>query len=73
MSGEAPTWLWEGVRYAVAESFPQNQHRILDFIEPAWVGAVGAAQLAKAQIESPDKLDVMQGCFLDPFFMADLR
>lgn len=70
ISGEAPKAVCENVRHTIAGLFPNHEHRILDSIDPNWVGAVGAAQLAKAQIEYPDALEGWHTCILEPEFAS---
>lgn len=71
LSGEAPGSVFDNVRYTIEVNFPGSQDRILDSIEPVWVGAVGAAQLAKSRVEYPDRFEPRMSCLLEPLIMAD--
>ncbi len=52
-SGEAPAHAFERVRDIVKELLPGQDHKIRDTIDPMHVGAVGAAEWAKLQVDDP--------------------
>lgn len=72
IGGEVPKHAFDGVRYTIEINFPGSKHRILDSIGPIWVGAVGAAQLAKSRVEDPGRFEAQAMCSREPLVMADL-
>lgn len=53
ISGEAPKSATQYLRNIVLVTVPDLADRLSDEVAPNWVGAVGAAQLAKVQIDTP--------------------
>jgi hypothetical protein len=66
ISGEAPKAATDALRTAIVSVLPDLKDRFRDEIEPNWVGAVGAAQLAKVQIDTPSIFEDTAICFLGP-------
>lgn len=52
-SGEAATSEFGKIRVAVTEVVPDFIDKFRDFIDPKWVGAFGAARLAKENALNP--------------------
>ena len=57
ISGDAPRRSIEKIRTIVEEVFRGHKEKIHDSIDPSFVGAVGAALLAKFYSEHPEELE----------------
>lgn len=53
LAGEAPKSAFSVLRDAIVEVFPDHEHLIRDSIDPAFVGAVGAARWNTKESEKP--------------------
>lgn len=65
VSGEAPKAATDALRTTIVSVLPELEDRFRDEIEPNWVGAVGAAQLAKVQIDTPSIFEDTAICFME--------
>jgi hypothetical protein len=54
LSGEGPRSDFEYLREGIITAVPEHADKICDSIDPAFVGAVGAAKWAKFQVDHAD-------------------
>lgn len=60
-SGDAPDSEFQKIRESVEEIFPDFADRFVEGIEPKWVGAVGAARLARLFTFHPERFRMEPG------------
>lgn len=65
ISGEAPQSATRYLRNIIVVTLPDLADRLRDEVAPNWVGAVGAAQLAKVQIDTPSIFEHTMTCIFE--------
>lgn len=65
ISGEAPKSATQYLRNIIVVTLPDLADRLSDEVAPNWVGAVGAAQLAKGQIDTPSIFEDTMPCIFE--------
>jgi len=57
-SGDAPASEFQKIRESVIKAVPEFSDHFIENIEPRWVGAVGAARLAREQRLNPHAFEI---------------
>ncbi|KAI0008093.1 hypothetical protein F4779DRAFT_642234 [Xylariaceae sp. FL0662B] len=64
--GEAPSYAFQSIRNIITDLLPNQVDKIRDTIDPLYVGAFGAAEWAKRQVEDPRILKDIETVTLFP-------
>ncbi|RDW79830.1 hypothetical protein BP6252_04468 [Coleophoma cylindrospora] len=65
-SGDAPASEFKKIREAITKTIPEFSDRFIEDIEPGWVGAVGAARLAKIYKSYPHLFEIQEQIYENP-------